>query len=399
MGITGRRLLFVGYGGGHMRMLTPVARALQRRGAEVTLLPLNVAITDARASRLPFVTLADLIAGWPDADRIVALGASVAPVSAHPAISDQDTHVYHGLGLAELAEELGEAAARAHFAAEGRRAFHPVRGLSRLLDQLAPDLVIATSAPRAESAALAAARAGGRRALCVSDHFLVYEMDYVRRAGHGDLITVLSGPVAAALRDAGRPAREIRVTGNPAFDGLVDPAHAAAAQRLRENAGWERRRVVLWPQQLPSTLVRDKPLLPSARIVPGLQAALDADPDLRLLLRPHPSAPGESWPRTDARVLRLPDTPIETLIHAADVVVQQSSTVGLQAALCGKPVITIANRGIPPLAEYGLAWDIDAPDGLPAALATVAAPALARLDVPPVGGAAERVADVAAELL
>lgn len=399
MKITGRSLLFVGYGGGHMRMLVPVARALRARGADVTLLPLNVGIADAKASGLPCLSLSRLVEDWPDVDRIARLGASVAPVSGHPAMSDHDTHIYHGIGLSDLIETEGEAEARAHFAVEGRRAFHPVRSMSRALEQLAPDLVIATSAPRAESAALVAARATGRACLCVSDHFLLYEMDYVCRAGHGDRITVLCAPVAEALRRAGRPAREIRVTGNPAFDGLADPGHRTAARAWREAAGWMDNRVILWPQQLASTLVRDKPLLPSSAIGPALRAALDADTSLRLVVRPHPSAPDEGFGAPDDRVRLERDAPIETLIHAADLVVQQSSTVGLQAALCGKPVITIGNRGIPPLAEYGLAMDIDRPDDLVSAVGATMRPDLSGLNVPPLGAAAESVADVAEELL
>jgi len=389
----------VAYGGGHMRMLVPVARELVSRGAQVTLLPLTAAIAEARASGLSIRTLTELIGDWPDRDRILGLGRSIALVSGHPAISDEETQAYHGLGLSDLIERLGEGPARTHFAAHGRKAFHPTRSWARLLANIRPDLIVSTNAPRSESAALAAARRSGIPSLCVTDHFLVYEVDYVAKAGHGDLITVLGGAVEDFLVAHGRPRKEVRVTGNAAFDQVFDAAHAHEATEFRQTRGLEDARLVLWPQQSKAAQVGGKTLIRPEQIAPHLLQVLDLDPRTRLIVRPHPNAPDGGFSTRHPSVLFEPEPPIEVLIHAADIVVQQSTTVGIQAALCGKPVVTIGNSGIPPFAEYGLATDIPGPEGLMQALSLASPPDPSRLRAPTDGHSAGRVADVAAELL
>ena len=399
MSVRGKSVLCPAYGGGHMRMLVPVAQALAKRGAAPVLLPLNTAVGDVQDAGLPVRTLETVLDSMGVADSLEPLGRIVAPRSGHRAISDRATWLYHGLGMADLIAERGKDAAQAEFALKGRKAFLPVRGWGRILAHLAPDLLITTCAPRSEAAVLAAAGRAGLPAVCITDHFLVYEIDYVARAGHGDIITVLGQAVADFLMRHGRPAGEIRVTGNPAFDALADPAFTEWGRALRASHGWQDKRVILWPQESGSVQVGGKPLVPSAEIAPVLLEALERDPSLRLVLRPHPNDPTGGIHSRDPRVVRAPEPPIEALVQAADIVVQQATTVGIQAALSGKRVITIANAGMPPFAEYGLAQDIPDLSALPGALLEGPMPDLSRLGAPPPGRAAERIAETAGELL
>ena len=399
MSVRGKQILCMGYGGGHMRMLVPVAQELAARGAELLLLPLNVGVKDARGAGLPMQTLEQVLDAMGCAAALEPLGRAVAAESGHPAISDRETWLYHGLGMADLVAEHGEEAARATFAQQGRKAFHPLSGWRRILAHMAPDLLITTNAPRSESAALAAARASGLPALCVTDHFLVYEIDYVSRPGHGDLITVLGQAVADFLVRHGRPAEEIRVTGNAAFDTVFDPAYQDAAIALRASLGWQDKRVILWPQQSGTAQVGGKPLIPPEDIAPVLLEVLDRDPELRLVVRPHPNNPGGGVKTEHPQIVFSPEPPIEALVHAADIVVQQSTTVGIQAALAGKRVITIANAGMPPFAEYGLAQDVPGVEALPEALLAGPMPDVSRLGAPAPGRAGGLIADAAAELL
>lgn len=387
------------YGGGHMRMLVPVAHELARRGAQVTLLPLTVGIRDARASGLPYRTLDDLTQGLADRERWISLGRSLVPCSGHPDVSDAETWLYHGIGLADAARETGLVEARARFAAEGRKMFHPVAFWEACLARIRPDLLIATSAPRSESAALRAAGRLGIPSLCVTDHFLVYEMDYARLPGHGDRITVLAPAVARRLAAAGRPAGDIVVTGNPAFDAIADPAFDAEARAIRQRIGAADRRVVLWPQQAETHLLPGRKMVSNADMATGLLRLLAETADTVLIVRPHPNHPSEVLPPDGERIFVEPAASIEALILAADIVVQQSSTVGLQAALCGKPVVTVANQGVPPLAEHGLAVDIPDAGGIAAACASGFAPDPEVLAAGKPGDAACRVADVAVSLL
>ena len=394
--VTTREILFVAYGGGHMRMLVPVAREMQARGHAVRLLPLTVGITDARASGLPMTTLTETLADHPDLSRFHDLGGRIAPASGHPAVSDAETRLYHGIGLADLISGIGEAAAMERWRAETRAAFLPVRTWAWLLDRLAPRALVATTAPRSERAALEAARAAGIPSVCVTDHFLVYEMDYVSRPGHGDRICVLGEAVAATLADHGRPAGEIRFTGNPAFDELFEPAHAEAARDLREARGWHGKRVILWPQESGTVQVRGKPLYDNPPIQAQLDKVLMRDPDSVLVIRPHPNRP-VSGTATHPQVVIDSETPVAVMVRAADLVFGQCTTVCLQAALSGVPVVTLGNGDMPPFACYGLARDLERLEDIPEALTDPAPPDAARLGAPRGGTAATRVADVIEE--
>ena len=290
MSVRGKSVLCPAYGGGHMRMLVPVAQALAKRGAAPVLLPLNTAVGDVQDAGLPVRTLETVLDSMGVADSLEPLGRIVAPRSGHRAISDRATWLYHGLGMADLIAERGKDAAQAEFALKGRKAFLPVRGWGRILAHLAPDLLITTCAPRSEAAVLAAAGRAGLPAVCITDHFLVYEIDYVARAGHGDIITVLGQAVADFLMRHGRPAGEIRVTGNPAFDALADPAFTEWGRALRASHGWQDKRVILWPQESGSVQVGGKPLVPSAEIAPVLLEALETKGVVRTLAEPNLTA-------------------------------------------------------------------------------------------------------------
>jgi glycosyltransferase involved in cell wall biosynthesis len=89
--------------------------------------------------------------------------------------------------------------------------------------------------------------------------------------------------------------------------------------------------------------------------------------DTTLLLRPHPAEPADRYlgfqgPRVQVR----PSDEILTLILASSVVVIQGSTVGLEAAALGKPVIAAAMGMDLPLdfAAHGIAVRVDTPDAL-----------------------------------
>jgi len=388
------QILFVAYGGGHMRMLVPVAQEMRDRGHDILLLPLTLGVKDAAASGLPMITLNEALADHPGFDEMLSWGRQIAPTSDHPSMSDHDTHVYHGMGFHDVVAERGETSARHAFAETGRKSFHPLQSWRWILDRLQPRAVVATNSPRSESACLRAAVAKGVPATCVTDHFLVYEIDYVSQPSHGHKITVLGDAIADFLIAHGRPAEDIVVTGNTSFDLVGDDTYRQAGAALRSDRGWTDKTVILWPQQSKATQVGGKTLIPPQQIAPHLRAALDADPAAVLVIRPHPNAPGPGLAADGDRVVLEPDPAIETLIHACDVVVQQSTTVGIQAALIGKSVITIANKGMPPFAEYGLARDIASPDMLGAALTRPQKPDPSNLRAPALGGAQGRIADV-----
>ena len=124
-----------------------------------------------------------------------------------------------------------------------------------------------------------------------------------------------------------------------------------------------------------------------------------AHPGNRYAFRPHPNRP-ETLPE-DISFGCLFDGgySIEAVIWASDVLLLETSTVGLQAALVGKSVITIAAENYPPYAELDLAVDVPNLASIEAALNDTNPPDLSRLGPAGLGDAGESVIELINQLL
>ncbi|QJW85039.1 hypothetical protein HK414_20355 [Ramlibacter terrae] len=228
--------------------------------------------------------------------------------------------------------------------------FLPVPTLTRIVRAVGAHAVVATSAPRAERAALLAARALGVPSLCMVDLFAAYEIAWLQAPDFADRVCVLNERVRQRLVDAGRPPGHIAVTGNPAFDRLGDPEVRRRGRQLRTERGWDDRHVVLWasqvePERHPVRSERGNVELP-ARIAQSLRAMLPSQPGMELVVRPHPSEPPSPQPPGDREWLSRRDEDLHVLLHAVDVVVVMTSTVGIEARLAGKRVVRCWARSI-----------------------------------------------------
>lgn len=340
--MAGPRILFVTYGGGHVRMVIPVVRALQRRGGvAIDVLGLTTAFPMLAAQGIPAFGFSDLVTGG-DAQAL-AWGRELAAGHASRLVTATETEAYLGLSFAELAQARGIDGARAELARLGRGAFLPVGVMQRAFARVQPDVVVATNSPRAEQAAILAARAAGIPALCMVDLFAIEEIKYVGQPGYADRICVLNEQVRDRFLAHGRNRDEIVVTGNPAFDALGHPEMASRGQSLRKRLGGDK--VILFVSQ-PEPLrhritgVPGDPQLPR-HVQRAVEAARRAHPSWRLLVRPHPSEDPSAFSVGEGAELSPPGQPLAEVLHACDAVVCLNSTVGYEAALLGKPLVHV----------------------------------------------------------
>lgn len=390
-----RRVLLVAYGSGHVRMLIPVARALQDQGVAVQVLGLTTAAAVVRDAGLPLLQFKDFV--QPGDEAALAYGERLLQQMGPVADADE-TRAYLGLSYADLVAERGEREAAEQYAQLGRQAFLPLNTLLRILQRVQPDAVVVTNSPRAERAAAVAARQLGIPCLCLVDLFAIDEVRWIGQPGYADRVCVLNSAVRDFLVAAGRRPADIVVTGNPAFDALCQPQTRADGQRLREQQGWSGKRVVLWPTQVeppvhPWDGTPGDVSLPE-RALAQLQRWAMAHDDAVLCVR---ARAGETPPTlVDHPHVRLTgqDWPLAPLLHACDAVATLSSTVGLEGYLTGARVLQVTGSVFDhamPLFRYGLADATTSVDGLADALSGLLHSAQRR---PPVLGepAAERVA-------
>ena len=382
------RILAVAYGGGHIAMVLPVLRALRARlpGARIDLMALTTAHRAAVLAGERPLGYADFL-HLVDADAALAHGRRLAPGNTHPDVPEAETLAYLGINWLDWEARHGATQAARLWAEGGRRAFDPLEFFRRVVDHLRPDLVLATNAPRSEQAVVDAAAEQGIPTLVMLDLFGLPGDAFAARTRHPDRVCVLAEAVRDNLVRAGWPADRIAITGNPAFDALHDPAVREQARAFRASLGWRDKKVVLLaahpePRSHPATPWPSGNALPEA-MERTLRDWVRTRPDAALVVRHHPN----HWHLFP----RLPDTPqvhfsepgaeaIDPLILAADCVVVQTTTVGLQAATVGIPVLAMQSSpgalSAFSFADLGIAQGVrDVPD-LPAAVN-------AALDQPP----------------
>ncbi|MDP3760307.1 MAG: UDP-glycosyltransferase [Ramlibacter sp.] len=368
-----KKVLFVCYGSGHVRMVVPVAKALAESGlAQVQVLGLTTAAPVVRAAGLPLLRFKDFIGTGDEA----ALARGRELVAAMGALDDPaESEAYMGLCYAELEAEAGAAEAQRRYAQLGRQAFLPVRTMKRFLRQVKPDLLVVTNSPRAERASVVAARQLGIPAICLVDLFAVDEVRWIGAADYAQKVCVLNEGVRDFLLAAGRQAGQVVVTGNPAFDALLDPVNAVQGRELRRQHGWDGRRVILWPSQAEPAIhpfdgTPGDPELP-ARVLERLYGWVGRNEDAVLCVRPRAGEPAPVIPAGGRVVVTGQDWPLPALLHAVDTVVTLTSTVGLEGHLCGARLVQVLGsvfEAAMPLARFGVADAAVPVDGLEGAL-------------------------------
>lgn len=355
-----KRVLFVCYGSGHVAMVVPVARALQDSGsASVQVLGLTTAAPVVAAAGLALLQIKDFLIPGDDA----ALAQGLELLAAMGPVDDPDeSAAYLGLCYAELVAQVGQQEAQQRYRRDGRQAFLPQSLLARILRTVRPDLLVTTNSPRAERAAVLAARELGIPAVCMVDLFAVDEVRWIGAAGYADQVCVLNEQVRQFLLRAGRRADEVQVTGNPAFDGLGSPEVHEQGRALRQARNWAGRRVVLCPSQVepafhPFDGRAGDPQLPARLLRALLDWVLKQD-DVLLCVRPRAGECAPSLPSDDRVCLTGQDWPLPALLAAVDTVVTLGSTVGLQGALAGTRLIQVLGSVFDdamPLGRFGIA--------------------------------------------
>lgn len=374
-------VLLVAYGGGHVAMLAPVAQALGVAGRPFLFLALTTAAAHLERLGLPYLNYRQLPgANEPDVLRHGARLARDLPQGGP--VPMEETVAYLGLNYRELIQTYGEEEAAARYAAQGRQAFLPVNLFEVWLADLKPALVVATNSPRSEQAALLAAGRLGIPALCAVDIFGLQEVQWIGQSGYAQRICVLNEQVRQMFLAHGRSPDEVVVTGNPAFQRLQTAQARQAGRQLRQDRSWrDDETVILWASQIepdkhPFADRHGDPSLPR-RIEAQLRQFVAARSGFRLVVRYHPSEREEFQSGQPGVDFSPGAEDLAALLHAVDVVVVTASTVGLEAHLAGRPVVSVdasVFTADAPYSQMGISIGVQEPGDLDAALLGLAAP-------------------------
>lgn len=359
--------------------MLPVIRALRERNPalHVDLLALTTAAHEARRQGFEVLGYRDF-SHWYDTAVLLRHAQPFLEGTRHPLIDEQETIAYLGINLEELSRRLGPAAAATRFAELGRWAFEPVNFMKRVLQQLGSDVVVTTNSPRSEQAAIDAAAELGIPSVCMVDLFSPAGDPFLNRSRYADALTTIGEIGKKNLVAAGIAPERIHITGSPAFDSLFSPCHREDALADRRKLGWNGLKVILWPghlEQLPpgmGTVENPGEFPREAERV--LRDYVMRREDAALIVRYHPNHVSQFQIQSDQERVLWSDATSRHAhrdIQLCDIAVIQATTVGLEAAIAGKSVISLdhsPSRHVFPASELGVSRGVSSFDDLPAAL-------------------------------
>lgn len=393
-----KRVLLACYGGGHVQSLIPLAyRIEQLTDVDLTIIGFTTAKVAFKRAGLSANGYSCLLE---EGDEYwLKIAANYMPEASHPDVAHADALAYHALGLRDLALKCGEQDAVDRYAREGRKTFLPENTFTRYLEKNHFDLIITSTSPRSELALQYAADRLDINTLAVSDLFLQHESSYICTPGYAKHITVMAKYVADFLESKGY-AGELYVTGNPAFDALAGCVDDRERIALRQTLGIkDSERLVLWVCPSASVSMVGKPFIQPSVMIDFLEGICRRHAGIRYMVRQHPSNPIIRDERIELGVVCPSSVSIEACLNAADQVLLETSTVGLQAALLGKSVVTVNAGDYPPYAKLGLSVDVEELSKAEEALLQAVKPNLESLAYPAIGGAADNVLEIVRSLL
>lgn len=352
-----KKLLFVTYGGGHVNAIMPVVEVVQREGLfEYEILALTSAAKVLEASNFKYLQLKDF-----SDDQVVELGLPLANKYHNDGvgISIEETVAYYGSGMRDLILEYGCEKAKVLFEEHGRKAFLPVNTMKKVIKETRADMVICTSSPRAEKAALIAARSLSLPALRIEQLFYAKDLDLP----DGVCFAVLNNMVKKKLISGGIKSELIFITGQPAFDKIRDKKlNTHQIKDFKAKLGLqESQKVIMWvsPGNKDQTKILNK-----------LLEIEKKNNDVTLIIKLHPNETGHYQrgvvAKANSRALVI-SSYLHELISISDLVITEFSAVGMEAILLDRPLLIANIENVPNhvhYAESGAAIEVNSIDDL-----------------------------------
>ncbi len=345
--VQGQKILAACYGAAHVEMLLPLIAPLRKRH-HVDIIAINTAADALRRRGIAFTSVSELVdrLGWRERVQHWGHKAIVSNVGALT-LSQEESVTYLGMNLHDLALQQGDEAAWAIYTQQGRGAFHPVHFARQVVEHFAPDLVLATSAPRLERAIVEAAGAASISSLVLVDQYPAHELQWLKSPGFATRLAVLDGSVQQMIVDEGRPADDIVVTGNPAFDALDAIRHVPRAVPPR---------IVYLSQSepfAPAGSPQHEPV--NGPVLNALLAAAERH-DWVVVYRPHPNEQQMMMQHPRLVTHRSGAVGLLDSFHGAAAAVTETSTAGIQALLAGIPLVQLGftrRTRRPPFEQFG----------------------------------------------
>ncbi|KOO02249.1 hypothetical protein [Vibrio nereis] len=354
------KILFVTYGGGHAKIILPIVKALKKQADyEIYILALTTATAYFKENGIDTFGFKDILPLFTNEEQKQIINYGRALAENNSVVDYNESIAYMGISYFELVNLHGEDKANSLLEKKGRAAFLPEVALTKFLSSISPRVLVTTVSPRAEQAAIIAAKALSIPSVCINDFINNNSAKRVAQT-EPDITCVISKGVANQINIL-NDTLDIRVTGNPAFDRLAN-LNYNRLDLIKKIGVSGKKKVILWAAQRehdihPFTGKEGKPLLP--RMVEAELVKIALDDKFDIILRSHPNDIIDY--EQHQNIIDGNDFSLDELLYVCDVVITISSTVGYEGLLLGKGLLTIEGATINedgPYNEVGLSMPI-----------------------------------------
>ena len=137
---------------------------------------------------------------------------------------------------------------------------------------------------------------------------------------------------------SGRKPTEIVITGNPAFDQLIENTKLFNTKNLRAKRDWQDKKIILWAKQShPNSTEINK------EIEVKLFELVSTDENFALIFRPHPNDTEtySEYSHKSVYISKEPSSELPAILKTSNIALSINSTTIFEAALLGIPSFTI----------------------------------------------------------
>jgi hypothetical protein len=346
-----KKILFVAYGGGHINIIDLIARQLlKEKNIEFKILALTTAYNKV-VDKYP-QGIVKKISDYEnifqdDIEKIKKYGLELLEenYNTNSGISKDDTIMYLGCSMNDLINKHGQKKANELYVSKKRQSFLPIETMKKILKYENIDIVVSTTSPRFEQASFIAGNELGLETLEILDLF--GELYPLPKANH---IVCMNKDIKISLIDQGLRDREYHFLGQPAIEKTVDNILNLDSKTIKKQLSLKNNLTLLYATQIPIICNEDFSFHSYAGYdvinnnIFNIFKKLNSQFSINIILRIHPNEDIKNyrkWLDKYPFVKCINDKlNLEESISVCDVLLNQASTVSIEAIAAKKDVFT-----------------------------------------------------------
>lgn len=355
-----KKILFVSYGGGHIKILLPIVKCCKKNNIPYELMALTTAKSNTLAEGIPSKGYKEF-SNINDKEKIIKYGKDILLENYNPNsnLDEEESIYYLGINWLENVNRYGENTTKRLYKKVKRHSFLPIKFFEELISKNNFELIVTTNSPKSERAALIAANNLGVKSVRIEDLFfddnlqmeLIKKMedDYMTSIGKFRASPTKIFVMCEFTKELYKEKKEIMLLDSPESDILVtgQPILDRFSEKFNNNlknttSKESKYKYVLWCHQN-ETIDENEVYL----IIRNWLKEYSSK-ELKLGIRLHPGYENEKY-KIEELFVNLndnyffidPNSSIEESIKSCKVLIAQESTTMLEAFFLRKRSISI----------------------------------------------------------